>query len=282
VGDWREHPIFVPYGSGHIAAVITTPPTAPRALVVLLTGWGATRSHRGRIWTHAARSLAERGFASARFDYPGIGDSTGEATARMDDPPVGEVSAVLSAARTMIGDVEVALVGNCIGALTAYSVAVRVPECRAVVGILRDLGSIVVHEPRQRSRSAALQDAIRARPAVRSVVRKVLSPLRSRSMQSRPLRLAPDVETILRSRDCLVLFLGEQRAASRLERNVAALADGHSRAHTQVRHVETPPIVGFRIPLQLQPHLIDTFVEWLDAQLPGPDHLRAEPVGSKG
>jgi hypothetical protein len=49
-----------------------------------------------------------------------------------------------------------------------------------------------------------------------------------------------------------------------------------------VRHVQTPPIIGFRIPLKLQPNLIDTLVEWLDEQLPGRDHRPVVPVASAG
>jgi len=276
VAEWREHPIFVPYGDGHIAAIVTTPSTPPRALVVLMTGWGATRSHRGRIWTRAARSLAERGLASARFDYPGVGDSTGNATARMDDPPIGETAAVVEAARSLTGDVDVALTGNCIGARAAFSVAARLPECRAVVGIIREVGSIGVHAEESRGRGVTTS-AIRARPGLRRVVKRMLSPVRRR-----PVRLAPDVEMVLRSRECLLLFLGERRPAARLTRDVAALTKGTPAGRARVQHVQTPPIVGFRIPLRLQPYLIDTLVEWLDAQLPGRDRLPAEPVASTG
>jgi pimeloyl-ACP methyl ester carboxylesterase len=276
VTDVREHPIFVPYGSGHIAAIVTTPATPPRALVVLLTGWGATRSHRGRIWTSAARSLAARGLASVRFDYPGIGDSTGDATARMDAPPVGETAAVLAAARSLTGDVEVALVGNCIGARAAFAVAAGIPECRAVVGIIRETGSIVAHPTGPGARAHPPASARRGGP-LRRVTRRVLSPARHR-----PLRFDADVEAVLRSRACLLLYLGERETAARLARNVAGLTTEDSTSRTRVQHVQTPPIVGFRIPLQLQPTLIGTVVEWLDAELPGRDRPPAQPAARTG
>jgi pimeloyl-ACP methyl ester carboxylesterase len=283
VGEWREHPIFVPFGDGHIAAVVTTPRSSPRALVLLLTGWGATRSHRSRIWTRVARSLAESGFASARFDYPGIGDSTGKAAASMDDPPVGETLAVLDAARSITGDVDIAMVGNCIGALTAFSVAARVPECRAVVGIhLRKPGGIVVRSKESLGHSAAAgarragTGALKARPRLKRVVRKMLSP-----MLYRPLRFVPDVEAVLRSRACLLLFLGEREPAARLARDIARLTADSGRL-ARVQHLQTAPIVGFRIPLRLQPHLIEAIVKWLDAQLPGGSRVPAEPVVSTG
>lgn len=273
MAEWREHPIFVPYGNGHIAAVVTMPPSPPRALVVLLTGWGATRSHRGRIWTRAARSLADLGLASARFDYPGIGDSTGDATARMDAPPVGETAAVVEAARALAGEVDVAVVGNCIGARAAFSVAARLPECRAVVGIIREVGSISVHAREPRGRGASTS-ALRARHGLKRAVRRMLSPVRRR-----PVRLAPDVRTVLRSRDCLLMFLGDPQPAARLTRGVATLTRGTA-GRARVQHLQTPPIAGFRIPLRLQPYLIGTLVEWLDTELPGRDRPPAEPVAS--
>jgi pimeloyl-ACP methyl ester carboxylesterase len=269
VAEWSERAIFVPYGDGHIAAIVTHPSAPPRALVVLLTGWGATRSHRGRIWTTAARALAERGFAAVRFDYPGIGDSTGDATARMDAPPIGETAAVLEAARGLAGDVDVALVGNCIGARTAFSVAARIPECRVVVGIIREVSSLTVQTRPPGARGAG------ARPLRR--VAKKFSSARHRSI-----RLEPDVEAVLRSRGCLVLYLGDRKPAERLTHDVAALTNDSPEGRAEVRQVETPPIVGFRIPLSVQPSLIDTFVDWLDAELPAPGRLPAQPVNTTG
>jgi pimeloyl-ACP methyl ester carboxylesterase len=280
VGEWREQPIFVPYRDGHIAGVVTTPDASPRALVLLLTGWGATRSHRGRIWTRAARALADRGIASVRFDYPGIGDSSGTAKPSVDAPPVGEATAVLEAARRVVGDVDVALVGNCIGAKTAFSVAARVPECRAVVGVLlRKAGDIVERGRPSRGRRA-VKGALRGRrdQRLKRLLRGVASPFRRRQ-----LRFIPDVEAVLRSRACLLLFLGDRTPADRLARDVAALTrKGGGAGRAEVQHVQTPPIVGFRIPVRLQGGLIDGVVEWLDAELPGRDRVPVGPGASTG
>jgi pimeloyl-ACP methyl ester carboxylesterase len=279
VSDWRELPIFAPFEDEYIASVVTTPSDSPpRALVLLLTGWGATRSHRGRIWTLVARSLAERGIASVRFDYPGIGDSTGTAEPSVDAPPVAEVMAVLDAARRVTGDLEVGLAGNCIGAQVAFSVAARVPECRTVVGIvLRKPGDLVIHGRRGDRSRKAVYGAVKTRPGLTRVARRLFAPIKHR-----PSRFMPDVESVLRSRSCLLLFLGEERPAGVLARGVAGLSPDAGTERSEVRHVPTPPIVGFKIPLDLQPDLISAVVEWLDAQLPGGDRRPVEPAASTG
>ena len=45
--------------------------------MVFTTGGGGTlRSQRFRLWTRAARALADIGIASVRMEFAGIGDST--------------------------------------------------------------------------------------------------------------------------------------------------------------------------------------------------------------
>jgi pimeloyl-ACP methyl ester carboxylesterase len=279
LSDWREVPIFVPFDGEHMAAVVTTPADDPsRALVLLLTGWGATRSHRGRIWTQVARSLAERGIASARFDYPGIGDSTGTAQPTLDAPPVAEALAVIEAAREVTGDLDVGLAGNCVGAQTAFSVAARVPECKTVVGIiLRKPGDLVVNGHRGDRSRKAVHGAIKTRPRLTRLAKSLFSPIKHR-----PSRFMPDVESVLRTRSCLLLFLGEEKPATVLARSVNGVSPDTGTDRSEVRHVRTPPIIGFKIPLELQPDLIDTVVEWLDARLPGGERRPVEPAASTG
>jgi hypothetical protein len=79
-----------------------------------------------------------------------------------------------------------------------------------------------------------------------------------------------------------VLYLGDRKPAERLTHDVAALTNDSPEGRAEVRQVETPPIVGFRIPLSVQPSLIDTFVDWLDAELPAPGRLPAQPVNTTG
>jgi len=61
-----------------VRGVLHRPETgAPRAGVLLLHGWGGTRSGPHRILHSAGERLAEKGFASLRFDFRGRGDSDG-------------------------------------------------------------------------------------------------------------------------------------------------------------------------------------------------------------
>ena len=76
-----EYPVFVPWRGGHLAAVVALPERPVRGLVVLSTGTGAPRSHRHQVWAVAAERLAAGGFASVRWEYPGLHDSTGSVTA---------------------------------------------------------------------------------------------------------------------------------------------------------------------------------------------------------
>ena len=74
----REYPVWIPVDDHHIAAIVALPEGDPRGVVLFTTGGaGAPRSQRFRLWTRAARELADRGIASVRMEYEGVGDSTG-------------------------------------------------------------------------------------------------------------------------------------------------------------------------------------------------------------
>jgi alpha-beta hydrolase superfamily lysophospholipase len=86
----KEFPFFVPYEDQFLAGTLTVPDRDPEALVLLLAGTGAPRSHRFQLWTRTARGLAEHGLASVRLDYRGIGASRSWGTSgpsRPSPPP---------------------------------------------------------------------------------------------------------------------------------------------------------------------------------------------------
>jgi hypothetical protein len=127
-----------------------------------------------------------------------------------------------------------------------------------------------------RSRKA-VHGAIKTRPRLTRLAKSVFSPIKHR-----PSRFMPDVESVLRTRSCLLLFLGEEKPATVLARSVNGVSPDTGTDRSEVRHVRTPPIIGFKIPLELQPDLIDTVVEWLDARLPGGERRPVEPAASTG
>ena len=130
----NEYPVFVPYGNEHLAATLTLPDNDPEALVLLLAGTGAPRSHRFQLWTRTARALADQGLASVRMDYRGIGDSRG----RMAQPVLGDqrLDQAVTTARFAMRACDVdrlAVIGNCLGGIVGLGVTARVPECEAAI-----------------------------------------------------------------------------------------------------------------------------------------------------
>jgi alpha-beta hydrolase superfamily lysophospholipase len=109
---------------GNLGVVLSEPDGPPRFSVLLLQGPG-TRSGINRIWTRVARGLAARGIAALRLDYPGHGDSlSGDGNLRTRAQAAAESLAWL---RERTGGVPNGLVGNCLGAHSAISVAAQHP-----------------------------------------------------------------------------------------------------------------------------------------------------------
>ncbi len=133
----REFPVFVPRGAEHISAVITVPDGGPRGLVLLQPGGGgAPHSHRTAMFTRIARGLADRGIASARIDWKGVGDSSGVVAYSFRHLPVEDGLAVARFAMEALGTRTFGMAGNCGGARTALGILRQVPETRSAVLIM--------------------------------------------------------------------------------------------------------------------------------------------------
>ena len=79
VVTWREEALVFRNGEEYLVGVIAVPERpAPRG-VLIVAGGPQYRVGSHRQFTLLARYLAEGGFASLRFDYRGMGDSTGSA-----------------------------------------------------------------------------------------------------------------------------------------------------------------------------------------------------------
>jgi len=177
--SYREYPVFFPSGEEHLCAVVCVPAGEPDELgVVLLSGGNITRTHRNSMWVRAARHMADRGVASIRFDYHGIGDSTVGADTQLDlDAPFDDdVIAAARFLRRATGVRRLALVATCFGARTAMVVAAKDPDVAAMtlfpapmlsggrVGTRRRI--------RRRLRVTALGKALRASPLGRWLRRR--------------------------------------------------------------------------------------------------------------
>ena len=124
-----EIPYWVPHGATSIAACLTLPSDATRLVALLQVGGGVPRTHRNRAWVHAARQLGDRGVATLRMDYPGTGDSTGEAAMSLERPPADAVIAVIEHARCVTGIDRVGVAGQCLGVRTAIEAAAAIGAC---------------------------------------------------------------------------------------------------------------------------------------------------------
>ncbi len=261
-----DHPIFVPYGEEHLAAVVTVPDATPRGLVVQLQGLGAPRSHRVGLWTRSARGLADRGIASVRMDYPQIGDSTGSAPLTLFDPPVEEARAVTEVALRALGLREYGMVGNCLGVSTEFALQDRLPGCRSMCCLLPGSPSAVLKgEGRTAPHRAARRLSKRA-PKVGSFGRALF-----RSHRIRPrLRFLPELGRAMRSSDVMLLLLGREETARRLREALDGYAReaGSAEHRAQVRFVPTGNSKGLRLSLEDQPRVVDALVDWFDEVLP--------------
>ena len=270
----RETPFFVPHGEEHLAAVLSVPEGAPRALVLLLQGGSATRGHNNQKWTRLASELAGVGVASIRMDYVGMGDSTGSYRFEVSTPPVEQAEAVLFAAQKALGMDRYAVVGNCIGLRTAFTLAGRVEGCLGVAAIFsRSMGPILApQDVPSRRRTSRPEGRPRSRLHPRRFVAGVLRRLR-RTPRTRALPVMPEFAKVLSSTNVLMLHA----ATEQWERRLKATAHSIQRSR---RGRPGPTIKVVRVPareLEKQEAVVSTVSRWLDRILPGPSGGKGAP-----
>jgi hypothetical protein len=223
------------------------------------------------MWTRTARGLAESGIASIRFDYPEMGDSTGEARPSMEAPPVEEALAVAAVGMEVTGVTELAVVGNCLGARTAFAVAGRVTGCKAVACVLINRPEALVERPARR-RAIGVRAKVAKRRGLEQLIRRIF-----RLMPRASLEFIAPVREVVSSVPCDFVLLGDSRAAHRLARAARKAAAGNGRVgDVEVHHIPSGPIPGFRIPLELQSTVIESLVGWLDRTLPQRPHVPSD------
>lgn len=136
-----ESPVFFASDRDNLFGIVTRPREPSRTGVVLLTGGAWIPAiNRNRLWVRLARVLAEDGHNVLRFDYHGVGESTGQLTTYGLDPSFR--SGIEAAARTLReqGADRVILLGTCFGARLALACASRIPGVAGLILMSPPLG----------------------------------------------------------------------------------------------------------------------------------------------
>jgi uncharacterized protein len=125
---------FIPAESVRLEALLRKPKDAPRGAVVVCHPhpvYGGTMDNR--IVFRAAKAAAEAGFAALRFNFRGVGQSTGHF-----DQGIGEkedVTIAISWLENKYPALPLALIGYSFGAWVGLQVGCQMPGVKALVGL---------------------------------------------------------------------------------------------------------------------------------------------------
>jgi len=154
----EESPVFFSNGTDTLFGVFTLP-TGPALGTAAILLWGSGHlgsTGRNRIWVRLSRRLAACGFHSFRFDFHGVGDSTGAVERfRLDRPFVEDLEAAVRWVHSQ-GIERLMLVGWCFGARTVLGA----PHLKGLQGVV--LVSVPVREaPGGRRLDLSLWEVVR-------------------------------------------------------------------------------------------------------------------------
>ena len=125
--------LFFEAGEESLFGIFTRPTVEPLGVaVIVLPGGGGGTTNRNGISVRLCRRLAAEGYHALRFDYHGIGESTGVVEQfRVDEPFVEDLEGAVRWVKAQ-GIDKIVLFGNCFGARTALSYA---PEVEGLEGV---------------------------------------------------------------------------------------------------------------------------------------------------
>lgn len=133
-----EHrPVFFPAGEETIFGLFTPAPAPRGPAVLILSGGlhGTSTVGRNRTFLRMAERLADSGYSVLRFDYHGIGESTGLAGGFGSDAPFA--TDAVAAARWMEGQGidQIVVMGKCFGARLGWAAAGDIDGLAALIAI---------------------------------------------------------------------------------------------------------------------------------------------------
>ncbi len=122
--QYIERPLYFDSGRETLFGVLTEPADQPSRvnLLAVCPGSWIPSWHRGRMWVRLAHTLVDDGVRTLRFDYHGVGESTGRSEFSLEWPHVQDAD---SAYRVLMEGQRrhPYLVGTCFGARTAAAFA---------------------------------------------------------------------------------------------------------------------------------------------------------------
>lgn len=133
--DVQETPVFFPAANEECFGILTEPLTASSDVTVVLLKPGRyAPMERNRMWVRLAHRLAAEGFPVLRFDYHGVGESTGTVPMfNLSRPFVEDVEGAMQWLRSNRPGQGVVLVGTCFGTRTGLASAANIPELKGVL-----------------------------------------------------------------------------------------------------------------------------------------------------
>jgi alpha/beta superfamily hydrolase len=172
----EETPVFFASGDETLLGIFSAPtaPARDAAVVFLPGGWKTTSTARNRILVHLSRELAALGYHTFRFDYKGIGDSTGVLERfDLDELSTEDLKSAIQWIEQQ-GISRFVLVGFCFGGWTALSCAPDVPGVE---------GLVMISVPARRSGETSVARLAR-KTSLWRVIRQGLRPWAIRSLLS--------------------------------------------------------------------------------------------------
>lgn len=130
-----EIPAFFAAGAETLFGILTRPVADPvgTALIALPGGGYIPSTHRNQMWVRLCRAAAADGLHAMRFDYHGVGESTGAIHRyRLDEPFVDDLMGAVQSLEAL-GIDRFLSVGTCFGARTSLSAAHLIPGLAGLV-----------------------------------------------------------------------------------------------------------------------------------------------------
>lgn len=149
----HEQPVYFPADVNTLFGVFTRPTRASNGMGVILMEGGSPSMvsfQRNRLAVRMARQLAALGYHVLRFDYHGVGDSSGRVEVfRLDRPFEGDLAAAARWMRQQ-GFARLVVIGSCFGARSALAAAADLEGLESLamiaMSIADDIGLVRVDE----------------------------------------------------------------------------------------------------------------------------------------